>query len=62
MRKFKTGKLRVLVATDIMSRGIDIPFLPVVINYELPRSSKDYIHRIGREPAEPNLRVLQFLL
>lgn len=48
LRKFKTGKLRVLVATDIMSRGIDIPFLPVVINYELPRSPKDYIHRIGR--------------
>jgi len=48
LRKFKTGKLKVLVATDIMSRGIDIPFLPFVINYELPRSPKDYIHRIGR--------------
>ncbi len=48
LRKFKTGKLGVLVATDLMSRGIDIPFLPVVINYELPRSPKDYIHRIGR--------------
>ena len=48
LRKFKTGKLRVLVATDLMSRGIDIPFLPYVINYELPRSPKDYIHRIGR--------------
>lgn len=48
LRKFKLGQLRVLVATDIMSRGIDIPFLPHVINYELPRSPKDYIHRIGR--------------
>lgn len=48
LRKFKTGKLRILVATDIMSRGIDIPFLPYVINYELPRSPKDYIHRVGR--------------
>ena len=48
LRNFKSGKLRVLVATDIMSRGIDIPFLPFVINYELPRSPKDYIHRIGR--------------
>lgn len=48
LRRFKTGDLRVLVATDIMSRGIDIPFLPFVINYELPRSPKDYIHRIGR--------------
>jgi ATP-dependent RNA helicase RhlE len=46
--KFKNGKLRVLVATDLMSRGIDIKFLPYVINYELPRSPKDYIHRIGR--------------
>ncbi|MEI7594446.1 MAG: DEAD/DEAH box helicase [Bacteroidota bacterium] len=48
LKEFKSGKLRVLVATDIMSRGIDIPFLPFVINYELPRSPKDYIHRIGR--------------
>ena len=45
---FKKGKLRVLVATDIASRGIDIHLLPFVINYELPRSPKDYIHRIGR--------------
>jgi ATP-dependent RNA helicase RhlE len=48
LRKFKTGKLRVLVATDLASRGIDIQSLPFVINYELPRSPKDYIHRIGR--------------
>jgi ATP-dependent RNA helicase RhlE len=48
LRKFKAGTLRVLVATDLASRGIDIPFLPHVINYELPRSPKDYIHRIGR--------------
>ncbi|MFT6717368.1 MAG: ATP-dependent RNA helicase RhlE [Saprospiraceae bacterium] len=46
--KFKNKKLRVLVATDLLSRGIDIEFLPFVINYELPRSPKDYIHRIGR--------------
>lgn len=45
---FKHGKITVLVATDLASRGIDIQFLPVVINYELPRSPKDYIHRIGR--------------
>jgi ATP-dependent RNA helicase RhlE len=48
LRNFKTGGLRVLVATDLLARGIDIEFLPVVINYELPRSPKDYIHRIGR--------------
>ncbi|MEI6060381.1 MAG: DEAD/DEAH box helicase [Bacteroidota bacterium] len=46
--KFKSGELRVLVATDLISRGIDIKFLPHVINYELPRSPKVYIHRIGR--------------
>lgn len=48
LKLFKTGKIRVLVATDLMARGIDIQFLPYVINYELPRSPKDYIHRIGR--------------
>ena len=48
LRQFKTGELPVLVATDLLARGIDIEFLPCVINYELPRSPKDYIHRIGR--------------
>jgi ATP-dependent RNA helicase RhlE len=48
LNKLKSGEIRVLVATDLISRGIDIQFLPYVINYELPRSPKDYIHRIGR--------------
>lgn len=48
LRYFKSGEIRVLVATDLASRGIDIPDLPVVINYELPRSPKDFIHRTGR--------------
>ncbi len=48
LTKFKNGKLAVLVATDLLGRGIDIQGLPCVINYELPRSPKDYIHRIGR--------------
>ncbi len=48
LTKFKAGKVRVLVSTDLASRGIDIKFLPHVINFELPRSPKDYIHRIGR--------------
>jgi ATP-dependent RNA helicase RhlE len=48
MFKFKSGGTRVLVATDLASRGLDIEFLPFVINYELPRSPLDYIHRIGR--------------
>lgn len=52
--KFKNGEVQVLVATDLMSRGIDIPFLPFVVNYELPRSPKDYIHRIGRTGRAEN--------
>lgn len=48
LQRFKAGELRVLIASDLASRGIDIQQLPVVINYELPRSPKDYIHRIGR--------------
>jgi ATP-dependent RNA helicase RhlE len=48
LTKFKAGRLVVLVATDLISRGIDIQLLPHVINFELPRSPKDYIHRIGR--------------
>ncbi len=45
---FKAGHVRVLVATDVAARGIDIALLPYVVNYELPRSSADYVHRIGR--------------
>jgi ATP-dependent RNA helicase RhlE len=48
LRNFKQGSIRVLVATDLIARGIDIVDLPCVVNYELPRSPKDYIHRIGR--------------
>lgn len=48
LRRFKVGEVNVLVATDLLGRGIDIAFLPCVINYELPRSPKDFIHRIGR--------------
>ena len=45
---FKEGRVRVLVATDLASRGIDIERLPYVVNYELPRAASDYTHRIGR--------------
>ena len=48
MLDFKLGEVIALVATDVAARGIDIHFLPCVINYELPRSPKDYVHRIGR--------------
>lgn len=45
---FKASKLQVLVATDLAARGLDIVELPVVVNYDLPRSAVDYTHRIGR--------------
>ena len=45
---FKAGRLQVLVATDVAARGIDIEQLPVVVNYDLPRSAADHQHRIGR--------------
>ena len=45
---FKTGNVRVLVATDIAARGLDIPLLPHVVNFELPNIPEDYVHRIGR--------------
>jgi len=45
---FKSGKVSVLVATDIAARGLDIPLLPHVINFEIPNISEDYVHRIGR--------------
>ena len=48
IQDFKDNKVEVLVATDLISRGIDIEGLPYVVNYELPRSPKDFIHRIGR--------------
>lgn len=48
LESFKSGRVQVLVATDLLARGIDIDTLSHVINYELPRSPKDYIHRIGR--------------
>ncbi len=54
LSKFKEGTLRVLVATDLLARGIDIEFLPCVINFELPRSPKDFIHRIGRTGRAEN--------
>ncbi len=48
LEEFKSGQLRVLVATDVAARGIDINALPLVINLELPLDAEDYVHRIGR--------------
>jgi len=48
LQGFKTGKYRVLIATDIASRGIDVAGIELVINFDLPQTSDDYVHRIGR--------------
>jgi len=48
LAEFKSGKVRVLVATDIAARGLDIDQLPHVVNYDLPNVPEDYVHRIGR--------------
>lgn len=48
LNQFKEGNLRILVATDIAARGLDIAELPFVINYEMPSQAEDYVHRIGR--------------
>jgi ATP-dependent RNA helicase RhlE len=45
---FKTGRLRVLVATDVAARGLDIAQLPLVVNFDLPLVAEDYVHRVGR--------------
>ena len=59
LRDFKAKALQVMVATDVAARGIDITQLPVVVNFDLPRSAVDYTHRIGRtgRAGEPGLAV-----
>jgi ATP-dependent RNA helicase RhlE len=48
LEQFKSGEVRVLVATDVAARGLDIEALPVVVNFEIPHDPEDYVHRIGR--------------
>ena len=48
MVAFRTGELKVLIATDVSARGIDIPNVEYVVNYDLPESSEQYVHRVGR--------------
>ena len=48
MKEFRTGSSRVLITTDLLSRGIDVQSVSLVINFELPRKKESYIHRIGR--------------
>lgn len=54
MLDFRNGKVDVLVATDIVSRGIDVDDIPLVINYDVPRDAEDYVHRIGRTARAAN--------
>jgi superfamily II DNA/RNA helicase len=62
MYKFKAGHIDVLVATDIVSRGIDIDDIQIVINFDVPRDSEDYVHRIGRTArADRDGRAITFV-
>ena len=62
MFRFKSGKIDVLVATDILSRGIDIDDIAMVINYDVPRDAEDYVHRIGRTArADRDGRAVTFI-
>ena len=54
MLGFRNGRVDVLVATDIVSRGIDVDDIPLVINYDVPRDAEDYVHRIGRTARAEN--------
>ena len=54
MLDFKNGKIGVLVATDVVSRGIDVTDIPLVINYDVPHAPEDYVHRIGRTARAEN--------
>ena len=54
MHEFKAGRVTILVATDIVARGIDIDDIRLVINYDVPHDSEDYVHRIGRTARANN--------
>ena len=48
LNKFKAGERNILIATDVASRGLDIPMVDIVCNFDIPGNSKDYVHRVGR--------------
>jgi ATP-dependent RNA helicase RhlE len=57
MKKFKDGRCRIMIATDVSARGIDVPDVNFVINYDLPDKPENYVHRVGRTGRGINLGV-----
>lgn len=48
IKNFRNQRVNILVATDVVSRGLDIPMVDIVINFDIPRNQEDYVHRVGR--------------
>jgi ATP-dependent RNA helicase RhlE len=55
MKKFREGRCRIMIATDVSARGIDVPDINYVINYDLPDKPENYVHRVGRTGRGINL-------
>ena len=62
MKNFKEGISKVLIATDISARGIDIPNVEFVVNYDLPEVAENYVHRVGRTGRGIQQRNSHFIL